>query len=432
MRTDQKNPQIALFSAAFFTLAFASCGGSEPNPRNQKPTPPTPDAAIVYVYVTPDAAPPPPCACTCVCSNTGVCACNCDCGPTEIIQVAPPPNEDAAVEPEPEPEPEPVTEDDALPVAIDDARVPTPDSLANRDATVSNAGDAKNDALFTADVLTVKDSAPDLAVPDTASDKGEDASADAWPDAAPDLPPPDLKPPCTTPTCLCPAGSICQPTALMAIPSISDYSTLGYGYFLKNIAGFGLYEQTHTVGYLDVTVGVTVGPPPSYETAVTYSASSKNYSVITGASVIFYDWYSLRMQFLEQIDACGCTGISLDLKGDISKPRPEATVRLTLADTVCRNPDGSPNDAGTGSDELWWYDFLQTDISADWKKVEIPLDKFRLGSVRYNDQKLDLRCVQAFEINYQYNITIDCTDGCYRQEEIMGSNHFEISGLTTY
>lgn len=248
--------------------------------------------------------------------------------------------------------------------------------------------------------------------------------------------------PCTTPLCQCAAnvagaaGSVSS-SSLMSIGSLTDYSALGYGNYQKSQSGFGIYCSGGTsTSYRTATIGTLVGSSSESEIDVTYSFVKTGLHTATcECDYVFSDWFSLRRQFTSMQSLCGSTGILLEVKGDISKPRPEAGLRITIADAACKNADGSPAPlpaGGTYPDELWWYDIAQTQVSANWTSLHIPFNQLRLSSTRTNDGIFDPRCIMAFEINYQYNVDIWCGNGCSANDVMNGSGHFEIKNLRTY
>lgn len=248
--------------------------------------------------------------------------------------------------------------------------------------------------------------------------------------------------PCTTPLCQCAtsmagsAGSISS-SALMSINSLTDYSTLGYGNYQKSQSGFGVYCSGGTsTSYRTATIGTLVGSSPESEIDVTYSFVKSGLNAAEcNCYFAFSDWFSLRRQFSDTQNFCGNAGVSLDLKGDISKPQLEAGLRITIIDTACKNADGSPATLPVGGaypDELWWYDIAQAQVGANWTSLQIPFNQFRLGNSRTNDRMLDPRCIIAFEVNYQYDVRVWCGNGCSANDVMDGSGHFEVRNLAVY
>jgi len=89
----------------------------------------------------------------------------------------------------------------------------------------------------------------------------------------------------------------------------------------------------------------------------------------------------------------------LELKLKVETPS-NAMLRLTLADVV------STGDVGKkGADELWWYGFHESVMKikpGKWQTLKVPFKKFYESwgtGTRYNDGKLNLSKIVAFEIN---------------------------------
>ena len=247
--------------------------------------------------------------------------------------------------------------------------------------------------------------------------------------------------PCTTPLCKCNASaagaSSISPESLMSIGSLTDYSVLGYGNYLKSQSGFGIYCSGGTsTSYRAASIGISSALSSASEIDVTYTfVKSGAHAAECDCFYGFGDWFSLRRQFSDTQNFCGNAGVSLDLKGDISKPQLEAGLRVTIIDTACKNADDSPAtlpDGGAYPEELWWYDIAQAQVGANWTSLQIPFNQFRLGTSRTNDMRLDPRCIIAFEVNYQYDVRVWCGNGCSANDVIDGSGHFEVKNLTTY
>lgn len=326
--------------------------------------------------------------------------------------------------------------DTATPAIADTASIP-------RDTGTTYQSDSSAEQI-----ATTADARADLpqALPDSQRDDAAMITHDtnltdtpyAAPDSAIDKPPIDTRPACNTPLCQCTAvdAGIILPMPLANIAGITDYATLGLGKYLNTQIGFGIYSDDVGSDLIEPSINLTGIFQPGSEIGIVYSFRPLKFSVGTcNCYYMYYDWFSLRRQFLTAQDFCGAAGFQIDLKGDISKPRPEATLRITLADTACKNADGSPalpSDGGLGSDELWWKNIPQESLSAEWKTLQIPFSEFTLGNSRRNDYKLDPRCITAFEVNYQYDVDIWCGGGCDDREITGGGGHFEFRNAQIY
>ncbi len=414
MKTKNPNVRIAIFCAIFPALGLAACGTEIHDKYDAPPAPPrSPDAAVVYVYVTPDAAPAKPCACTCVCAENGVCGCNCDCGPTTIVTTSSPQTDAAPTLPD-------------APLAKNDAM---PDPVPGKDATLPGLGDAKPELLPAAEApAAINDARPNDPIIEPPPADAAAGKNDAAADTPPDMPDAFA---CKTQVCACmpPAGTDAgkDPLSLIGTNRKLAYTPFSSTDYVTSQNGFGIYSPNSPTGDMRLTVGLNVGLPPAYDISVNYDFTPyKMFSGICNCDYLFYNWFSLRSEFLETQNLCGTNGIAFEVSGNIASPRPEAALRFTVSDLA-----NSSVDAGASTDELWWYDIPQSKVTADWLRIEIPWTAFYLPGTRINDRKLDPTQIAAFEIAYQYNVSIDCTYGCTEQL-IRGSGHFDIRNLTTY
>jgi len=106
------------------------------------------------------------------------------------------------------------------------------------------------------------------------------------------------------------------------------------------------------------------------------------------------NWLSIRREFDSLMDLTGYSGFKLDIKVEIPS---DAKLRITLADAVVVE--------GAVRDELWWFDFEDNVLGSDtnqWRTLTIPFEKFYQSygdGTRFNDGKLDLSKITAYEIN---------------------------------
>jgi len=414
-------------------MALASCGGSisgsahDAAPNGAK----SPDAQTIVVYVTPDAAPPTAPTCACVCADP--CTCSCDCGTGEPIVVQTPgcisPVIADAAPPAPDAPTVPIVIDAAASdtlVVPKDANAP-PNDVAVIDVSIAQ-DTGKSDAPSVPDVpaFIVEPQRFDAAAPDTP------AIADSAPDKGPDMPPPDTRPPCTTPICQCAATDAnVSAQSLMSISNTTDPNQLPAADYIGIQDGFGVYYQTGS----HMIETIQASSPVAGEVDVSYKLQMTSFeSLSCDCPVEYADWFTLRSQFNADTNLCGATGISFDYKGSMSSPRPEATLRVTLADTICQGAGAHDrSDAGVLDDELWWYDIPQSQVTTDWQTIHVPFGSFRIDyNDRLNDHILDPHCIIAFEINYQYDVTLNCANGCITNDIVSGSGNFAVRNLTTY
>jgi hypothetical protein len=428
-----------------FILALASCGGSgsatKPDAAALKDTG-VPDAQVIIVYVTPDAAPPAATTCACVCADP--CTCNCDCGTGQPIAVLMPGciptiNNDAHDAP-------------IAPIVVDAATLDTlavpkdanvlPNDVAVADVSIAHEA-GKSDVPTVPDIpaFIVEPQRSDAAAPDASAiadaDRGDVpavTTADSAPDKGPDLPPPDTRPPCTTPICQCAATDAnVSAQSLMSISNTTDPNQLPAADYIGIQDGFGVYYPDPTNTWRIATIQAS--SPIAGEVDVNYNLQKRGFeSLSCDCPVEYADWFTLRSQFNADTNLCGATGISFDYKGSMSSPRPEATLRVTLADTICQGAGAHDrSDAGVLDDELWWYDIPQSQVTTDWQTIHVPFGSFRIDyNDRLNDHILDPHCIIAFEINYQYDVTLNCANGCITNDIVSGSGNFAIRNLITY
>lgn len=384
---------LAVVSACALALASCSSSGSATKPDAAAPNDAkSPDAQVIIVYVTPDATPPAATTCVCVCADP--CTCSCDCGTSEPIAVQMP---------------------DCIPPVITDAAPLVPDALTA--PTVVDAAPVKD--VGAPDIILAKDmGSPDI--PLTASD------TNTKPDTAV----------CTTPLCACTpniaADASLNPISLVSIDHKTSYAPYSSDDLVTAQNGFGIYTSAAADKNMTRLISqVTSGLTPFQEIDIQYSFAGAPFTVgVCGCIITFNDWFSVRREFALPQSMCGYAGISFDVSADISSPRPEARLRLTLADVACEK-----NDADAGSDELWWFTFPQDGVGTDWKTVHIPFSAFNISAgigTRQNDGVFDPRCIIAFEINYSYNYLVDCTNGCSGPDIVEGSGFINIRNLTTY
>jgi len=301
---------------------------------------------------------------------------------------------------------------DAAPAPMqEDATPPGPDTPA-----APTVVDAAPDALIAPE---------DTGTPDIALAK--DLGSPDFPLAAPDT---ETKPDatiCTAPLCACTPNADSDaspnPISLVSIDHIDNYLPFASTDQVTTQNGFGIYA-----GDRNFIINVANGPIQSSEIDIKYQHGSSVGVGYCKCIVSFGTWFSARRQFALPQNLCGYTGITLDVSANITSPHPEGMMRVTIADVGCGN-----NDAGMGSDELWWYTFPQEDVGTDWKTFRIPFTAFNISAgrgTRQNDGVLDPKCIIAFEINYSYDYEMDCTNGCNGVDE--GSGFINIRNLTTY
>lgn len=108
------------------------------------------------------------------------------------------------------------------------------------------------------------------------------------------------------------------------------------------------------------------------------------------------NWLSVRREFERPLDLRNYKGLKLSVRTESAE---NTRFRITLTD-VKDDRDVSIH----GADELWWFDAPATLLTPGTgvQTLYAPFDEFYLGygaGMRWNDKKLDLSRIVAFEIN---------------------------------
>ncbi len=108
------------------------------------------------------------------------------------------------------------------------------------------------------------------------------------------------------------------------------------------------------------------------------------------------NWLSIRRELGVVVDLSGYDGLELEVQAEQVQ---NAQLRITLSDVE------SQDDAQVhGADEMWWFEAPEEFLSQQGKSVilKAPFDEFDLAEgagTRYNDGRLDLSKIVAYEIN---------------------------------